>query len=266
MKPAHLQPEIDESNLLASSIWRSFASSFAGAQIEQRENLAISWADRPFTFYNSVFITGRFESNSDLETVVDEALAVTSGKKFPGLISVCRDLLGDSVRGTVDSVLSKRGYGSAMPLVGMTAESLPTLSQGPHDLRIERASDRGDIVTDLNSAAYGLPLESGRDSLLLPLFWKNAFPYVGYVGDRPVSTATTIVHGDVLYLAFVATVPDARRKGYAEAVIRHSLQEAHRATGLNRTVLHASEAGLPIYKRLGYHAVADFTWYMPSHG
>jgi len=152
-----------------------------------------------------------------------------------------------------------------MPIVGMTAQSLPFLSQGPTDLRIERASGRGEIVTDVNSTAYGLPLESGRDSLLHLPFWQNAFPYVGYVGDRPVSTATTIVHEDVLYLALVATVPDARRKGYAEAVIRHSLQKAHDATGLSRTVLHATEAGLPVYKRLGYHTVADFTWYMPSH-
>ena len=66
-----------------------------------------------------------------------------------------------------------------------------------------------------------------------------------------MSTATTIVHDDVLYLALVATTPDARRKGYAEAVIRHSLQKAHDTTGLNRTILHATEAGFPVYKRMG---------------
>jgi GNAT superfamily N-acetyltransferase len=261
----HLQTEIDKSNRLATSIWRSFASCFDEAEIEQRKNLAVSWADKPFTFYNSIFITERLECTSDLETTVDEALTVARRKKFPGLISVCRDLLSDSVQATVNSVLSNRGYATAMPLVGMTAELLPSLSQGPPELRIERASDRGDIVTDLNSTAYGLPLEFGRESLLLPQFWQNAFPYVGYVGDRPVSTATTIIHGDILYLALVATAPDARRKGYAEAVIRHSLQKAHDATGLTRTALHATDAGAPVYKRLGYNAVANFSWYMPSH-
>lgn len=265
MDRTHLQPEIDESNRLASSIWRSFASSFDGSEIEQRKNLSISWADKPFTFYNSIFLTGRLECTSELETTVDEALAVTRRKRFPGLISVCRDLLSDSVQAMVDSILSERGYATAMPIVGMTAESLPLLSQGPTGLRIERANDCGQAVTDLNSLAYGLPLKYGRASLLLTSFWQNAFPYVGYEGGRPVSTATTIVHDDVLYLAFVATVPDARRKGYADAVISHSLQKAHDATGLNRTVLHATEAGLPVYKRLGYHAVTDFTWYMPSH-
>jgi predicted acetyltransferase len=80
-----------------------------------------------------------------------------------------------------------------------------------------------------------------------------------------VSTATTIVHEGALYLALVATAPDARRNGYAEAVIRHSLQEAHDFTGVNRTILHATKDGFPVYKRIGYQTVANFTWYMPNH-
>jgi GNAT superfamily N-acetyltransferase len=47
----------------------------------------------------------------------------------------------------------------------------------------------------------------------------------------------------------VATTPDARRKGYGEAVVRHALQTAHEATGIRRTVLHATEDGYPIYLR-----------------
>ena len=257
--------EFEKSNAMASSIWRLFAESFDGAEITARQNMLISWADKPFSFYNSIFVTGRINDTSEFESTVDEAFAVISRKTFSGLISVCRDLLCESVQAKVDSILSERGYATAMPVVGMAAEPLPLPAPDHVSLRIERANDRGDIVTDLNSLAYGLPLESGRASLLLPSFWQNAFPYVGYEGDRPVSTATTIVHDGVLYLTLVATAPDARRKGYAETVIRHSLQKAHDATGLNRTILHATEAGFPVYKRLGYQAVADFTWYMPTH-
>jgi hypothetical protein len=171
-----IQTEIDKSNAMASSIWRLFAESFDGAEIAARKNMSISWADKPFSFYNSIFLTGRIEDASELETTVDEAFAVTRRKQFSGLISVCRDLLSESVQAKVDSILSEKGYATAMPVVGMTADPLPLLSQGPASLRIERANDRWDIVTDLNSLAYGLPLESGRASLLLPSFWQNAFP------------------------------------------------------------------------------------------
>jgi len=107
---------------MASSIWRLFAESFDGAEIAARKNMSISWADKPFSFYNSIFLTGRIEDASELETTVDKAFAVTRRKQFPGLISVCRDLLSESVQAKVDSILSEKAYATAMPVVGMTAE------------------------------------------------------------------------------------------------------------------------------------------------
>ncbi|WP_158944243.1 GNAT family N-acetyltransferase [Granulicella sp. S190] len=260
-----MNPEFEKSNAIASSIWRLFAESFEGAEITARKNISINWADKPFSFYNSIFLTGSINEVAVLKETVDEAITVASRKSFPGLLSVCRDLLSESVQAQVDSVFAERGYSTVMPVTGMVAESCPRASPGPASLRIERADDRGVAVTDLNCLVYGLPLESGRASLLKIPLWQSAFPYVGYEGDRPVTTATTIVHDDVLYLALVATAPDARGKGYAEAVIRHSLQKAHESTGLNRTVLHATQAGFPLYKRMGYQTVANFSWYMPDH-
>jgi len=110
-----------------------------------------------------------------------------------------------------------------------------------------------------------LPLAApGRASLPQASLWQDGFPYVAFEGDRAVATASTIVHGECLYLALVATVPDARRKGYAQAVVRHSLQRAHETTGLTRTILHATNAGLSVYERLGYRATAQFTLYFPQ--
>ena len=57
--------------------------------------------------------------------------------------------------------------------------------------------------------------------------------------------------------------PDARGKGYAQTIVRHSLQRAHEATGFTRTLLHATNAGYPVYGRLGYRAAAQFTSDLP---
>jgi hypothetical protein len=40
--------------------------------------------------------------------------------------------------------------------------------------------------------------------------------------------------------------------------VRQALQAAHEATGIRRTVLHATEAGYPVYLRLGYHPTGKF--------
>jgi GNAT superfamily N-acetyltransferase len=71
-----------------------------------------------------------------------------------------------------------------------------------------------------------------------------------------LSTATAIINEGCLFLFLVATMPEARRKRYGEAVVRYALQTAYQATGISRTVLHATEAGYPLYLRLGYHPVA----------
>ena len=92
----------------------------------------------------------------------------------------------------------------------------------------------------------------------------EAFAYVGYKNGRAVTTAATYVEDNSLYVGWVATLPKARRNGYAEAVMRHSLEEAAWSTGLSRTVLHATELGYPIYRAMGFRQVAFFHVYFPQ--
>ena len=61
-----------------------------------------------------------------------------------------------------------------------------------------------------------------------------------------------------------ASLPEARRNGYAEAVMRHSLEAAARSSGLSRTVLHATALGYPVYRAMGYRQVAFFHVYFPQ--
>jgi len=67
-----------------------------------------------------------------------------------------------------------------------------------------------------------------------------------------VATASVALIDQIAYVALVATQPDHQRKGYAEAVMRQALLEARKAWGERRTVLHATAAGQPVYRRMGY--------------
>jgi hypothetical protein len=70
--------------------------------------------------------------------------------------------------------------------------------------------------------------------------------WLGYESGTPVSAAATVANDGCLFLALVATTPTAQRKGYGDATVRQALSEGVRATGLTRTVLHASDAGFPV--------------------
>ncbi|RWX34209.1 GNAT family N-acetyltransferase [Rhizobium leguminosarum] len=98
-----------------------------------------------------------------------------------------------------------------------------------------------------------MPIESRRDGLRDSDLWRNeAYAYLGIYRGEPVSAAASIQTYGRLFLALVATRPDMQRKGFGEATVRKALYEGSRATGIKRSVLHATEVGRPVYERIGY--------------
>src|SRR6185503_18276629 len=83
--------------------------------------------------------------------------------------------------------------------------------------------------------------------------------YVGYVDSQPVTTSAAFLIDGAIYIGLVATINQYRRTGFAETVMRHALEEARRLHGIERTILHATPAGLAIYQRMGYEPVTKFT-------
>jgi len=76
-----------------------------------------------------------------------------------------------------------------------------------------------------------------------------------------VSTAAIVVGGGVLGVYNVATVPGHQHKGYAEAVMRHALEDAARRHGIERTILQSTPAGHRLYERMGYRTVTTVSVY-----
>jgi hypothetical protein len=71
------------------------------------------------------------------------------------------------------------------------------------------------------------------------------FGTLAYVGGEPASGAFAFPI-DKLYVAWVVTWKPHRGLGLAELVIRHSLKDARKATGIERTVLRVTEDGFPV--------------------
>jgi GNAT superfamily N-acetyltransferase len=149
----------------------------------------------------------------------------------------------------------------------MVAEHLiPPTQPFPLAARLRRTDDEEVrlALADLNAAAYGVPNEWGRRALCAALWRAPLFGTVAYVGDHPASGAFVLPIDNALYVGWVATAKSYRRLGLAELVMRTSLEEARRATGLERTVLHATADGLPVYLRMGYRTVVKFLFYGPK--
>jgi hypothetical protein len=131
----------------------------------------------------------------------------------------------------------------------------------PAELEIVEADDAGTVrdAEALIAEVFGSGAAPGS-TLSVECLGDEFRVWVGRVGGRPVTTAMAAVSAGFVGIYAVATAESARGHGYGEAVTW--------AATLSRpelpATLQASELGRPVYERMGYRTVAEFTvWDLP---
>jgi GNAT superfamily N-acetyltransferase len=259
-----VSPDVLESVQQFTDTWRAFVLDQGPGDVRDPPGIAIRWADCKYPFFNSVTFTEPGADSRLLDTRLAEAAAYMRGKREPGLIWLFEDMLDPAARAGLPEAAGRAGLSLALSGFGMAGDILPIPDPVHPGLRFVRVTtdDEMQAYADLNSRAYGMPLEAGRDGLGGSALWKTGmYSYLGLENGVPVSAAGTIVTGNCLFLAMVATAPEAQRKGYGEATVRKALHEGAKATGLTRATLHATMAGAPVYERIGYRKVATIRFY-----
>ncbi|MFM0075951.1 GNAT family N-acetyltransferase [Paraburkholderia sediminicola] len=260
--------EILESNDQYVSMWKVLAGDRKGADLRDRAGLSVCWADSPFPFWNALFLNETISDRDLLRVRLRMSHTYMLPKRHSGLVYVCEGLLNGAAREHLDAIAASESLTFALDITGMAGDILPLEVGIPHPVldfaRVESETAL-QAYADINSEGYGFPLEAGRSGLGGSTFWKKvAFAYIGYQNGEPVSTAAAILNDGQIYLALVATRPDVQRRGFGEATVRYALNAAYHATGITRTTLHATDAGFPVYQRVGYHRTTVFKTYKPA--
>jgi ribosomal protein S18 acetylase RimI-like enzyme len=256
--------EISESNRQYVTMWKVLSGDRPGADLSDRPGLSMCWADCAFPFWNAIFVTERHAGPELLSSRLRESVAYMNQKQHSGLVYVCEDFLDAAARQNLDTLARHAGLAFMMDIDGMAAD-IPHEGALPETpLAFTRVTDEAALLTygEINAQGYGFAPEAGRAGLAGSVFWKStAYSFIGHEDGQAVSTAAAIVNEGALYVALVATRPQAQCKGYGLATVRHALQQAGQATGLTRAVLHASPAGFPLYLRAGFHRTTRFLTY-----
>jgi GNAT superfamily N-acetyltransferase len=138
----------------------------------------------------------------------------------------------------------------------MIREAGGTALPAPAELEIVQATDETTArqAEALIDEVFGAQTAPG-DFLTTDCLGEDFRVWVGRVDGRPVTTATAYVGDGFVGLYAVATAADARGHGYAEAVTW--------AATLCRpelpATLQASSMGRPVYERMGFRTVGEFT-------
>jgi GNAT superfamily N-acetyltransferase len=250
-----LDDSIESMEQLAT-VWRTLVlDRDAAADVRDLPGIAVRWADSRFAFWNCVTLTDVGADAALAARRLAEAAEIMRAKKEPGFLWVFEDLLDPGARAALTAAAGRAGLTHAFSGTGMAGDLLPVPEPVHPELTFVRVrtDDHLRAYADLNSRAYGLPLDHGRDGLDGSALWRNdVYAYLGLRGDTPVTCAGTVPAAGRLFVVLVATDPRWERRGYGEAVTRKALHEGALATGLTRATLHATAAGAPVYPRIGF--------------
>ncbi len=139
----------------------------------------------------------------------------------------------------------------------------------PAGLTIERLGSARSLTTwcDVLTTGFAMPSLVGdafldafvRSGLGEDLPWRW---YLGLLEGEPVATSSLVLGAGVAGVYYVATLPEARRRGIGTAMSLRPLLDA-RQMGYRAGVLRSSEMGVSVYRALGfreYCKIGRYVW------
>ena len=242
--------------------WRLFGQAWPASRIESAAGVDYVFTGLPIPFFNVAVLTGGPLSGPALSAHVHAATDWAADKGAPWLLIVTHEALEPGV----DAPALLDGYGLAplLPMTGMIAQAVAPATRVPEGLQLDepRDADGCTAMIDVNSAAYGMDLAASRPAYGVPAFWAGHVPVLGRVAGGAATSAAVLMAGGYRYVALVATDPAHQKRGFAEAAMRRALAIAEERHGPSPTFLHATDAGRPIYARMGYEAVSTHTCFI----
>jgi len=106
------------------------------------------------------------------------------------------------------------------------------------------------VVAQVNDRAHGVLPEWSMTAVFENLS-DRVKPYVALVDGKPASGLLALQNEGDCYFWFVATAPEARKRGLASELARHALREARQA-GCTTTTMESTAMAEETYERLGF--------------
>ena len=236
----------DESVRLLIEAWKLMVGRLPGGVNTEADGVATMCANVALPFFNLSTPERRVADGAELRELLEVAKGRATACDHTSLLVLTEDWVPEAW----EAVTAEYGLGMMMNLTGMAAEGLLPLRRSAPEIELRRVTDEAgarDLAT-VNALAYGMPPEIFECICNLHIWHEDSYAYVGYVDGRAVTSAATLPVAGTVYVALVATLPEARGKGYAEAAMREAIGHA----GGGRITLHASDAGQPVYRAMGF--------------
>lgn len=242
--------------------WRLMCADAPRSAVAVTDGVEYVFGGAPVPFFNIALLTARGLTADDLQRLGREACDWAAPHDLPWLLIVTHERLaaGTDAAGALEAC----GLVPVIPMTGMRAQQLTPATPAPAGLTLGLTADDAACaaIVDVNSVAYAMDLEASKPLVGRQAFWKDHVAVVGVADEAPVSSAAVMLVDGYRYVALVATRPEQQRRGFAGATMRHALDLSAQRDGERPTFLHATDAGRPVYERMGYQPVSTHTAFM----
>jgi ribosomal protein S18 acetylase RimI-like enzyme len=178
---------------------------------------------------------------------------------------LCEDSLDFYTRRRARSLLMDRDLHPISQAPGMLTEALAPPVRPLPKLECVPVTDRStrQAFGALTAVSFDIPMGIAKAVYEPERAWLGDYQgFIGFVGGRPVAIVAIVVTPDALGVYSLSTLPECRRLGYGEALLRAAVASEQARTGIKRIVLQSTDAGYSLYRRLGFSDVAKFSVYL----
>ncbi len=214
-----------------------------------------------FQMFNAACLAFPVESEADFDRRLATASVHFGARGTEWSFWLCDGMLPDGVRRKAHRAFSRIGFNMATQMPGMLAGGLQPPSRPLPEIEIRQVKSLAELrdFCAIGSRCFRVPTDLFNEVFDHATLVREPFrAWVGYVHGRPVATSATIASGGSLGIYNVATLPEMRRAGYGEAILRASVAHEQEQHGPLPLTLQSTLSGLSLYERIGFEAVTNF--------
>ena len=252
-----------ERNLRAAM--RFFGQASGCGAIEEREGVLMIDSGVNYAVFNIAMLTDPVNSLAQLDRRITTAGDWFASRRTRWSQWICEDHVQPPHRAGVGEVFHRHNLRPLTEAPGMIASELQPPDRTLPEIEWRRVASPQTRVefAHLTTVCFDIPFVTAQMIYQPEEAWRGGYQgFIGYAGGKAVSMMAVVVAAECIGIYSVGTLPEARKHGYAEALMRHVLDDTRERTGPSRILLQATRAGYPMYRKMGFREVTRFNVYL----
>ena len=252
--------------LLVDSNLREAMSFYAGVNAESRihhlPGVTAIFCGRNYPVFNIALLDAHLRG--DLKNEVNATLAHYRNLHSSFCFWLCHDLVDQKLLNEIrTTVFPAKGFFKLSEPPGMLLTGPPpSPKRTPAPLVFKKVEDTASRLTfsHLTSVIFEIPFGITQAMYAPATGWVEEYEgWIAFESNNPVALALIVYSNGAAGFYSIGVLPHLRRKGIGETILRWCMERSYKSKSSQRFVLQSSDAGLSLYKRLGFKEVTRFT-------